>query len=32
MYQGIELHKPYVDAIKLKCPHCGKEMNRVLMK
>ena len=25
---GIELHKPYVDAIKLKCPHCGKEMKR----
>ncbi len=25
---GVELHKPYVDAIKLKCPHCGKEMTR----
>lgn len=26
--KGIELHKPYVDGIKLKCPHCGKEMKR----
>ena len=26
--KGIELHKPYVDAIKLKCPDCGKEMTR----
>lgn len=25
---GIELHKPYVDGIKLKCPECGKEMSR----
>ena len=25
----IELHKPYVDAIFLKCPHCGKRMKRV---
>ena len=25
---GIELHKPYVDAIKIKCPECGKEMTR----
>lgn len=25
----IELHKPYVDQIKLKCPHCGGEMKRV---
>jgi isoleucyl-tRNA synthetase len=26
--KGIELHKPYVDGIKLKCPDCGKEMTR----
>ena len=25
----IELHKPYVDAVHLRCPHCGKEMKRV---
>ncbi|AGY76503.1 isoleucine--tRNA ligase [Clostridium autoethanogenum] len=25
----IELHKPYIDRVKLKCPHCGKEMKRV---
>lgn len=25
----IELHKPYVDAVKLKCPQCGGEMSRV---
>jgi len=25
----IELHKPYIDRVKLKCPHCGKEMTRV---
>lgn len=24
----IELHKPYVDDVKLKCPKCGKTMNR----
>ncbi|MBA5851437.1 isoleucine--tRNA ligase [Clostridium sp. cel8] len=27
--ENIELHKPYIDAVKLKCPHCGKEMKRV---
>ena len=26
--KGIELHKPYVDAIKMVCPDCGKEMTR----
>ena len=26
--KGIELHKPYVDGIKLTCPDCGKEMTR----
>ncbi len=24
----IELHKPFVDAIKIPCEHCGKEMTR----
>ena len=24
----IELHKPYIDAVHLKCPECGKEMTR----
>lgn len=27
--ENIELHKPYIDAVKIKCPHCGKEMKRV---
>lgn len=27
--ENIELHKPYIDAVKLTCPHCGKEMTRV---
>ncbi|MBO5395465.1 MAG: isoleucine--tRNA ligase [Clostridia bacterium] len=26
---NIELHRPYIDAVTLKCPHCGKEMKRV---
>ncbi|MDR3598669.1 isoleucine--tRNA ligase [Clostridium sp.] len=26
--KGIELHKPYVDGIKIKCSECGKEMAR----
>ena len=25
----IDLHRPYVDDIHLKCPNCGKEMTRV---
>lgn len=25
----IELHKPYIDRVKLRCPECGREMNRV---
>ena len=24
-----ELHRPWVDEIKIKCPHCGKEVSRV---
>ncbi|MEG3041110.1 MAG: isoleucine--tRNA ligase [Clostridium sp.] len=27
--EGIELHKPYIDKVKLNCPHCQKEMTRV---
>ncbi|MCH5197830.1 MAG: isoleucine--tRNA ligase [Oscillospiraceae bacterium] len=27
--EDIELHRPYIDAVTLKCPHCGKEMKRV---
>lgn len=26
--EDIELHRPYVDDVHLKCPHCGKEMTR----
>ena len=25
----IELHKPYIDAVTIKCPACGKQMKRV---
>ena len=25
----VELHRPYIDEIKLKCPECGGEMHRV---
>ena len=25
----IELHRPYIDAVTITCPHCGKEMHRV---
>lgn len=27
--ENIELHKPYIDEVKLLCPHCKKEMQRV---
>ena len=27
--EDIELHKPYIDAVHLTCPVCGKEMTRV---
>lgn len=27
--ESIELHRPYVDDIHIKCPDCGKEMTRV---
>ncbi|HAN44088.1 MAG TPA: isoleucine--tRNA ligase, partial [Ruminococcaceae bacterium] len=26
---NIELHRPYVDAVTITCPHCGKQMKRV---
>lgn len=26
---NIELHKPYIDAVTIKCPKCGKTMHRV---
>ena len=28
-YEHIELHKPYVDKLTCKCPHCGGDMKRV---
>ena len=27
--EEIELHRPYIDAVTIKCPKCGKEMHRV---
>ena len=27
--ETIELHRPYVDDIHIKCPDCGKAMNRI---
>ena len=27
--ETIELHRPYVDDIHIKCPNCGKVMNRI---
>ena len=27
---NLDLHRPYIDEIKLKCPECGKEMTRIL--
>ncbi len=26
---NIELHRPYIDAVTIKCPECGKQMHRV---
>ena len=26
---SIELHRPYVDEVHIKCPHCGKPMSRI---
>ena len=25
----IELHRPFIDAVTITCPHCGKQMKRV---
>ena len=27
--ENIELHRPYIDAVTLRCPDCGGEMHRV---
>lgn len=27
--EDIELHRPYIDAVTIKCPECGKTMTRV---
>ena len=27
--QTVELHRPYIDEITIKCPKCGKDMHRV---
>ena len=27
--KNMELHRPYVDNLHIKCPYCGKEMSRV---
>ena len=27
--EDIELHRPYIDGVTVKCPHCGKTMHRV---
>jgi len=26
---NIELHRPFIDAVTIKCPHCGRQMKRV---
>ena len=28
-FEDVELHRPFIDQIALKCTHCGKEMRRV---
>lgn len=27
--EEIELHRPYIDSVTIRCPKCGKEMHRV---
>ncbi len=27
--EDIELHRPYIDAVTIKCPECGRQMKRV---
>lgn len=26
---NLDLHKPYIDEVRLKCPQCGKDMTRI---
>ena len=28
-YKTIELHRPYIDQVTMKCPKCGKTMHRI---
>ena len=28
-FDDVELHRPYIDEVKIKCPECGGEMTRV---
>ncbi len=28
-HEDMELHRPWIDAVKLKCPKCGGEMSRI---
>jgi len=28
-FDDVELHRPFIDAIAIKCPECGKDMHRV---
>lgn len=28
-YELPELHRPWIDKVKIKCPHCGEEVQRV---
>ncbi len=28
-FEDVELHRPFIDAITITCPECGKEMHRV---
>ncbi len=27
--EEVELHRPFIDSVTIKCPHCGKQMHRV---
>ena len=27
--EEVELHRPFIDEVTIKCPHCGKQMKRV---
>ncbi len=28
--EPLDLHRPYIDEVKIKCPKCGQEMTRIL--